>query len=79
MPHYYIDVRSRFGVDEDCDGIDLPDLTAARGEALRVGQELLNRYSEIPPDAHHDIIIEVIDQRLRSVLRVSLAEVHDGL
>jgi hypothetical protein len=78
MPRYYIDVRSRFGVDEDCDGIDLPDLAAARTEALRVAQELLNRSSEIPPDARYEIIIEVVDQRLRSVLRVSLAELHQG-
>jgi hypothetical protein len=79
MPLYYIDVRSRFGVDEDCDGIDLPDVAAARSQALRVGERLLERWAEMPPDARSEIIIEVIDERLKYVLRVSLPEIQQGL
>jgi hypothetical protein len=79
MPRYYIDVRSRFGVDEDCDGVDLPDLVAARAAALKVGQRLLERWTEMPPDARSEIIIEVIDERLKYVLRVSLPEIQQGL
>jgi hypothetical protein len=79
MARYYIDVRSRFAVDEDCDGIDLPDLTTARAEAIKVGQALLERWTEMPPEAHSEIIIKVVDERLRNVLRVSLAELHHGL
>ncbi len=76
MPRYYIDVWSRFGVDEDCDGLDLADLTAARAEALKVGHKLLERWSEMPLDARSEIIIDVVDERLRKVLRVSLAELE---
>ena len=36
MPRYYIDVRSTFGTNEDMDGIEVPDLTAAHAEALEV-------------------------------------------
>jgi hypothetical protein len=79
MPRYYIDVRSRFAADEDCDGIDLPDLSTARTEALKVGYALLERWAEMPPDARSEIIVEVVDERLRNVLRVSLAELEYGL
>ena len=79
MPHYYIDVRSRFGIDEDCDGVDLPDIEAARAEALKVGHRLLERWADMPSDARSEIIIEVIDERLKYVLRVSLPEIQQGL
>ena len=79
MPRYYIDVRSRFGVDEDCNGVDLPDLAAARAEALKVGHRLVERWAEMAPDARAEIIIEVIDERLKYVLRVSLHKIQQGL
>ena len=79
MPLYYIDVWSKFGVDEDCDGVELPDLAAARAEALKVGHKLVERWAEMPPDARAEIIIEVMDERLRKVLRVSLPEIQQGL
>ena len=79
MPRYYIDVRSRFGVDEDCDGADLPDVAAARAEAFKVGHRLLERWAEMPSDARSEIIIEVVDERLKKVLRVSLPEIQQGL
>jgi hypothetical protein len=78
MPLYYIDVWSRFGVDEDCDGMDLPDLSAAHAEALKIGHRLLERWAEMPPDARSEIIIEVVDERLKKVLRVSLPEIQQG-
>ena len=76
MPRYYIDVRSRFAVDEDCDGVDLPDLTTVRVEAFKVGQALLERWTEMPPEVRSEIIIEVVDERLRNVLSVSLTELR---
>ncbi len=79
MPRYYIDVRSRFGIDEDCDGVDLPNLEAARAEVLKVGHRLLERWAEMPTDARSDVIIEVIDERLKYVMRVSLPEIQQGL
>jgi hypothetical protein len=40
MPRYYIDVRSHFATNEDPDGIELPDIAAAKAEALKVGSRL---------------------------------------
>ncbi len=76
MPRYYIDVRSTFGLDEDMDGIELPDLNAAHAEALTVGRELRERWTEIPPEARDHIIVEVVDESLRTVLKVPLSEVE---
>ncbi len=79
MTRYYIDVWSRFGVEEDCDGMELPDLASAHAEALKVGHRLLERWADMPPDGRSEIIIEVIDERLKKVLRVSLPEMQQNL
>ena len=34
MPHYYIDVRSSFGLNEDMNSIEVLDLTKARADRL---------------------------------------------
>ena len=75
MPHYYIDVRSTFGIDEDLDGTELPDLIAAHAQALEVGRKLRERWTEIPFEARDDIFVEVVDESLRTVLKVPLSEV----
>jgi hypothetical protein len=49
MPRYYIDVRSHFATNEDPDGVELPDIAAAKAEALRVAARLLEDWAEIPP------------------------------
>jgi hypothetical protein len=52
---------------------------AARAEALKAGLRLLERWAEMPSDTRSEIIIEVIDERLRYVLRVPLPEIQQGL
>ncbi len=76
MPRYYIDVRSSFGLNEDMDGIDLPDLNAAHVEALEVGRELRERWTEIPLEARDNIFVEIVDESLRTVLTFPLSEVE---
>ncbi len=75
MPRYYIDVRSSFGLNEDMDGIEVPDLSAAHAEALQVGRKLRERWTEIPSEARNDIFVEVVDESLRTVLKVPLSEI----
>jgi hypothetical protein len=76
MPHYYIDVRSSFGLDEDLDGLELPDLSAAHPEALIVAHKLRERWTEMPPQARHDIIVEIVDEGFRTILTLPLSEVE---
>jgi len=76
MPHYYIDVRSRFGLDEDETGVDLPDADAAVSEDVKVASRLQERWAEIPAEARHYIMIEIIDESLRIVRSIPLAEIE---
>jgi Domain of unknown function (DUF6894) len=41
MPHYYLHIRDGTELVEDPDGTDLPDLEAARQEALEGAREML--------------------------------------
>ena len=76
MPRYYIDVRGTFGANEDMDGIDLPDLNAAHAEALEVAHKLRERWTEIPPEARHDVVVEIVDERFRTILTLPLSEIE---
>jgi hypothetical protein len=40
MPRYFFNIRDGYDVDEDEEGIELPDLEAARAEALATVEEL---------------------------------------
>ena len=73
MPRYYIDVRSTFGLHEDMDGVEVPDLRAAHDKALEVGRKLRERWTEIPFEARDYIFVEVVDESLRTVLKVPLS------
>ena len=70
MPRYYIDVRSHFATSEDPDGIELPDLAAAKAEALRVGAKLLETCAGLTPSYASAIMIEVVDEDFHSVLAI---------
>jgi hypothetical protein len=74
MPRYYIDVRSMFGVDEDLDGIVLPDVAAARIEALKLAEGLHIRLTGARPEACNEIVIEVVDEAYRTVLMIPYAD-----
>ena len=76
MPRYYIDVRSSFGLNEDMDGIEVLDLSAAHAEALEIGRKLRERWAEMPSEARDYIFVEVVDESLRTVLKVPLSEIE---
>jgi hypothetical protein len=75
VPRYYIDIRSHFGIDEDPSGMDLPDIAAARSEALRVAQELLRSWATMPSHYSSDIMIEIVGEDLRPVLIIPCVDV----
>jgi hypothetical protein len=74
MPRYYIDLRSHFAINEDTDGVDLPDITAAKAEALKVGERLLEGWAGLTPLYCNAISIEIIDEDLHPVLIIPYAE-----
>jgi len=74
MPRYYIDVRSMFGLDEDLDGIELPDVAAARVEALKLAEGLHIRLTGARPEACNEVVIEVVDEAFRTVLMIPYAD-----
>ena len=76
MPRYYIDIRSHFGTDEDPSGIELPDVAAAKTEALRIAQELLLSWAATPPSYSNEIMIEIVGEDLRPVLIIPCVDVE---
>lgn len=78
MPRYYIDVRSHFGVDEDPEGLELPDLAAARVEAWRIAERLVTGWSGIVPAYCREIAIEVVGEDFRPVLTIGYADIAAG-
>lgn len=75
MPRYYIDVRSHFATNEDPDGIELPDIVAAKAEALKVGAKLLETCAGLPHSYLSVIVIEVVDEDFHPVLVISYTHV----
>ena len=75
MPRYYIDVRSHFATNEDPDGVELPDIAAAKAEALRVAARLLEDWAEIPPTYSSAIVIEIVDEDLNPVLAIPYMDI----
>ena len=67
MPHYRFHLRDAFGLVEDEEGIDLPDLTSAFREALRSAREFSSEAE--PPSAMR---FEIADEAGRVVLNVPL-------
>lgn len=75
MPRYYIDIRSHFGIDEDPSGVELPDIAAARSEALKVVQRLLRSWATMSPSYSDEIFIEIVGEDLRPVLIIACSDV----
>jgi hypothetical protein len=76
VPRYYIDIRSHFGINEDPNGIDVPDVAAARSEALKVVQRLLRSWAAMPPDYSSEIVIEIVGEDLRPVMIIPCADIE---
>jgi hypothetical protein len=74
VPRYYIDIRSHFGINEDPSGVELPDISAARVEALKVMEKLLKGWAGMPPDYSSEIFIEIVGEDLRPVLIIPCSD-----
>ncbi|MET0430612.1 MAG: hypothetical protein ABW026_19195 [Microvirga sp.] len=74
MPLYYLHVKTSHGTEIDPTGMDLPDLDAARAEALKIAGELLQDWPTGWPEAHYDMIIEVVDRSGQTRMMVPFSE-----
>ncbi len=72
MQRFYFHVRRGDEIAPDTDGEALPDVSAARNEALKVAREMLAeaiKYDACPPE-----YIEVADDSGRTVLILAIAD-----
>jgi hypothetical protein len=65
MPRFYFNIRDGYDVDEDEEGIELPDLEAARAEALATVEELREELADAG-----NIELEIVDETGRRLLTV---------
>ena len=74
MPRYYFDVRDGERFFEDTEGVEFPDIEAAREEAARAVGEVPNGRAglakDLMPDGEHrEIAIEVRGEEKQPLLR----------
>jgi hypothetical protein len=65
MPRYFFNIRDGYDVDEDEEGIELPDIEAARAEALATVEELRDELKDAG-----NIELEITDESGRRLLTV---------
>jgi hypothetical protein len=65
MPRYYFHIRDGFDLDEDDEGVELPDIDAARAEALATVEELRDELQDAG-----NIELEIADESGRRLLSV---------
>ncbi len=65
MPRYFFNIRDGYDVDEDEEGIEFPDLEAARAEALATVEELRDELADA-----RNIELEITDETGRRLLTV---------
>jgi hypothetical protein len=65
MPRYFFNIRDGYDVDEDDEGIELPDIEAARAEALATVEELRDELADAA-----NIELEIVDESGRRLLTV---------
>ena len=65
MPRFFFNIRDGYDLDEDDEGIELPDLDAARAEALATVEELRDQLSDA-----ENIELEIADEAGRRLLTV---------
>ena len=63
METYYFHIRDNFGVVEDTDGVELPDMAALLADVIRSVDELSREGS-----THHSVRFEIADATGRTVL-----------
>jgi hypothetical protein len=74
MPRYFFNVRDGYDVDEDDEGVELPDIEAARAEALATVEELRD---ELGADATN-IELEITDESGRRLLTIPFSRRSSG-
>ena len=65
MPRYFFNIRDGHDVDEDEEGVELPDLDAAKAEALATVEELRDELADAG-----NIELEITDETGRRLLTV---------
>jgi hypothetical protein len=65
MPRFFFNIRDGYDVDEDDEGIELPDIEAARAEAIATVEELRDELSDAG-----NIELEIVDEAGRRLLTV---------
>jgi hypothetical protein len=65
MPRYFFNIRDGYEVDEDEEGVELPDLEAAKAEALATVEELRDELADAG-----NIELEITDETGRRLLTV---------
>ena len=70
MPMYYFHIRDGDHLEPDPDGTELPDLDAARTEALKVAQELMAEVANLGRRA----VIEIADGGGQTILSVPFSD-----
>jgi len=75
MPHYFFHIRMADGVVQDDEGREMPDLDAARREAIQSARDITNAQNQarLPGRAQ---AIEVVDEHGDVVLTVPCAPTH---
>lgn len=63
MGTYYFHIRDKFGVVDDMDGVELPDMAALLAEVIRSVDELSREGS-----THRSVRFEIADSNGRTVL-----------
>ena len=72
MPRYYFHVRTGSDLTEDSEGADLPDIDAARKQAIKMACRV---WSERPPEStDNDDTFEIADEAGQVVLKVPFSE-----
>jgi hypothetical protein len=79
MSCYRLHLRRGHELQEDLDGIDLPDLDAAYSEAVRVARELRELWNRLPDSVLNGMAIEVADEANQMVLTVPFSDVAGSL
>ncbi|WP_134499057.1 DUF6894 family protein [Microvirga pakistanensis] len=74
MPRYYRHIRQGDQLIQDPDGIELPDLDAARGEALEGIRDILADAIRRGMDAPLDDAIVIMDEAGRELAIIPFAE-----
>jgi hypothetical protein len=70
MPMYYFHIRDGSSLESDPDGTELPDISAAHAEALKVAHELLREVADLGQKA----VLEVADENGHTILTMPLSD-----